>query len=93
VGPRAGLKHVQKRKFLPPLGLELQPIGPPAHSQSLYRLSYPSSLEELKKTIKIQTSMWPGQDQNLEPYHYTNSPDVTLCESHLLVTPDASIAQ
>jgi hypothetical protein len=40
VGPRAGLDDVDKWKFLPPPGLELRPIGRPARSQSLYRLSY-----------------------------------------------------
>jgi hypothetical protein len=40
VGPRAGLDNVQKRKYLTLPGLELRPIGRPARSQSLYRLSY-----------------------------------------------------
>jgi hypothetical protein len=38
VGPRAGLDDVEKRKFLTIPGLELQPLGSPALSQSLYRL-------------------------------------------------------
>jgi hypothetical protein len=38
VDSRAGLDNVEKRKFLTLLGLELQPLGHPAHSQSLYRL-------------------------------------------------------
>jgi hypothetical protein len=38
VGTRTGLDDVEKRKFLPPPGLELRPLGHPAHSQSLYRL-------------------------------------------------------
>jgi hypothetical protein len=33
VGPTAGLDDMQKRKFLPPPGLELRPLGRPAHSQ------------------------------------------------------------
>jgi hypothetical protein len=41
--PSAGLVDLEKRKFLTLLGLELRPLGPPAHSQSLYRLPYPSS--------------------------------------------------
>jgi hypothetical protein len=41
VGPRAGLDDVEKRKFLSFPGLELRPLGRPARSQSLYRLSYP----------------------------------------------------
>jgi hypothetical protein len=41
VDPRAGLDDVEKRKFLTLRGLELRPLGCPARSQSLYRLSYP----------------------------------------------------
>jgi hypothetical protein len=37
VGPRAGLDDVEKRKFFTLPGLELWPLGRPAHSQSLYR--------------------------------------------------------
>jgi hypothetical protein len=44
VGPRTGLNDMEKRKFLPLPGLELRPIGRPAHSQSLYRLSCPGLL-------------------------------------------------
>jgi hypothetical protein len=43
VNPRAGLDDVEKRKFLTVPGLELPPLGLPARSQSLYRLSYPGS--------------------------------------------------
>jgi hypothetical protein len=43
VDPRAGLDDVEKRKFLPPPGLELQPLGRPTRSQSLYRLRYPEN--------------------------------------------------
>jgi hypothetical protein len=35
VGPRAGL-DVEKRKFFTLPGLELRPLGDPAHGQSLY---------------------------------------------------------
>jgi hypothetical protein len=48
VGPRAGLDDV-KRKFLTLPGLELQPLGRPTRSQSLYRLSYPGE----RRIIKI----------------------------------------
>jgi hypothetical protein len=41
VGPKAGLEDMEKWKFLPQPGLELQPLGYPARSQSLYRLRYP----------------------------------------------------
>jgi hypothetical protein len=40
VTPRAGLEYVEKTKFLALPGLELRPLGRPARSQSLYRLSY-----------------------------------------------------
>jgi hypothetical protein len=43
VGPRAGLDDMEKWKLLPLPGLELRPLGRPACSQSLYRLSYPGS--------------------------------------------------
>jgi hypothetical protein len=42
VAPRAGLDNV-KRKFLIIPGLELQTLGRPARSQSLYWLRYPDS--------------------------------------------------
>jgi hypothetical protein len=42
VDPRASLDDL-KRKFLTLPGLELQPLGRPARSQSLYQLCYPSS--------------------------------------------------
>jgi hypothetical protein len=32
VNPRAGLDDVEKRKFLPPPGFELRPLGRPARS-------------------------------------------------------------
>jgi hypothetical protein len=41
--PRVGLDDAEKRKFLTLPGLELRPLGRSARSQSLYRLSYPSS--------------------------------------------------
>jgi hypothetical protein len=40
VGPTSGLDNVTKRIFLPPPGLELQPLVRPVRSQSQYRLSY-----------------------------------------------------
>jgi hypothetical protein len=44
VDPIAGLDDMEKRKFLTLKGLEIRPLGPPAHSQSLYRLSYPGAI-------------------------------------------------
>jgi hypothetical protein len=43
VGLKAGLDDVENRKSLTLPGLELRPLRRPARSQSLYRLSYPSS--------------------------------------------------
>jgi hypothetical protein len=43
VDPRAGLDDVWKRRFLLLPGLELQPLGRPSCSRSLYRLRYPGS--------------------------------------------------
>jgi hypothetical protein len=43
VGPRAGMDDGEKRKFLPPLGIELRPLDCSARSQSIYRLRYPGS--------------------------------------------------
>jgi hypothetical protein len=44
VDPRARLDDVEKRTFLILPELELRPLGHPARSQLLYRLSYPGSL-------------------------------------------------
>jgi hypothetical protein len=56
LGPRAGLDDVENRKFLTLTGLELQPLGHPAHSQSLYQLHYLSSVENIYTNIpKIGT--------------------------------------
>jgi hypothetical protein len=50
VDPTEGLDDVEKRKFLTLPGLELRPLGRPARSQSLYRLSYPGSNN--KRTLR-----------------------------------------
>jgi hypothetical protein len=38
MGSRTDMDNVERRKILPIAGLELQPLGRPARSQSLYRL-------------------------------------------------------
>jgi hypothetical protein len=43
VGPRAGLKDVERRKFLTLPGLERRSFGRPSRSQPLYRMRYPGS--------------------------------------------------
>jgi hypothetical protein len=50
VGPRANLDDVETRKFLTLPRLEIIPLGRPARSQSLYRLTYPGVLS--KKLIR-----------------------------------------
>jgi hypothetical protein len=56
VGLRAGLDDMEKIKFLPLLGLELQPLGRPARSQSLYRLRYPGSIAR-PRAYKMKNGM------------------------------------
>jgi hypothetical protein len=56
VEPRASLDKMEKRKFLTLPELELRLLGRPAHSQSLYRLSYPGSLKDYKLFKKGATS-------------------------------------
>jgi hypothetical protein len=51
VGSRAGLDDLEKRKFFTLLRLELRPLGPPAGSQSLYRLRYPGSTGKLDRAF------------------------------------------
>jgi hypothetical protein len=58
VDPRIGLDDMEKRKFLTPLGLKLQPLGHPAHSQSLYRLHYPGTQSKLGHAKLILTQFW-----------------------------------
>jgi hypothetical protein len=43
VGPRTTLDDMEKRKFLPLLGLKLRSLGRPVCSQLLYQLHYPGS--------------------------------------------------
>jgi hypothetical protein len=46
--PEPGQDDMEKKKFLPLPGLELWPFDRPARSQSLYRLSYPGSRNNLR---------------------------------------------
>jgi hypothetical protein len=57
VGPRTGLDDVERRKFLTLPGLEFHPLGRPARSQSLYRLSYPGSTVQHKMYVIILGDM------------------------------------
>jgi hypothetical protein len=49
MGPRSGLDDFEKRMFLTLPRFELRPLRRPARSQSLYRLSYPGSVEKKKE--------------------------------------------
>jgi hypothetical protein len=62
VGPTTGLDDVEKRKFLTLPELELRPLGLPARSQLLYRLSYPGSyrLEDKNKILCRSMRMQSG---------------------------------
>jgi hypothetical protein len=53
VAPRAGLDDMEKRNFLTPPGLQLRPLGRPARSQSLNRLSYPED-HKVASTINLE---------------------------------------
>jgi hypothetical protein len=53
VGPRAGLDDLEKRQFLNLPGLEFRSLSRPARSQSLYRLRYPSWLENTAKDKRM----------------------------------------
>jgi hypothetical protein len=56
VDPRADLDDVEMRKSLALPGLELQPPGRPACSQSLYRLRYSGSFNYIVNDVKISQS-------------------------------------
>jgi hypothetical protein len=58
VDPRASLDGLESRKFLPPSGLELRPLGRPARSQSLYRLLSLCSKKYTVYTLKVHLAKW-----------------------------------
>jgi hypothetical protein len=57
VDPRAGLDDVKMRKFFSLPELEVRPLGRPARSQSLYRLSYPGSLTITLSTVDLSVAV------------------------------------
>jgi hypothetical protein len=67
VDPKPGMDDMEKRKFLTLSGLELRPLGRPARSQSLYRLSYPGILN-----ILIQTNNYITRQPHVNLFHYWN---------------------
>jgi hypothetical protein len=62
-GPRAGLDDLEKRKVLTLPGLELQPLGRPARSQSLYRPR--SSPHEMQADCKIIEQLYEQRWKSL----------------------------
>jgi hypothetical protein len=58
MGPIAGLDAVEKGKFLILPGPELRLFGRPANSQSLYRLSYPTSHIYKAKIYVASEPLW-----------------------------------
>jgi hypothetical protein len=57
VSHSVGMDDVEKRKFLTLLRLELQPLGRPACSQSLYRLRYCGSLFDHRYLRKVWNAL------------------------------------
>jgi hypothetical protein len=49
---------VERRKILPLPGLELQPLGHPARSQSLYQLRYAVLAQQL---VELNKKFWEEQ--------------------------------
>jgi hypothetical protein len=92
VGSRAGLDNVKKRKFLTLPELELQPLGHPVHSQSLYRLSYPGSPTVLKVNVGfylficIFGAYWLESLHRLNCYYCLNRRVAMFCLSCLRVS-------
>jgi hypothetical protein len=73
VDPRAGWDDMERRRFLTLPGLELQPLGRPARSQSLYRLPYPGSSDGISHIfIKLFLLL------SAEPHDYTRKSDKDL---------------
>jgi hypothetical protein len=60
--PRVTLNYMEKKELLTLPGLELRPLGRPDRNQSLYRLSYPGSLDKLVICSSFQ-SLNPGPDE------------------------------
>jgi hypothetical protein len=84
VGPRAGMDNVEKRKFLTLPGLELQPLGRPARSQSLYRLLNPGSMDRRRTSLKgrRQSVLIPVNDmmiKELPELNKTNIKQLITC--------------
>jgi hypothetical protein len=66
VDPRAGLDDVEKRQFLSLPGLEFRPLGLPARSQSLCRLSVSES-ESVRVRVTLQLTVSQSVYLGVEP--------------------------
>jgi hypothetical protein len=79
-GPKTDLHNVERRKILPPLGLELRPLGCPVHSQALYRLRYHGFLKS-KNYDHLQgaTASNPLSYSQLHPHSYVLKHTFFLC--------------
>jgi hypothetical protein len=78
VGPRAGLDAVAKRKIFKPLpGIELRNPDVPDRSQSLHRLSYPSSLHSAVRKVKVLPLLNQAQGQK-NAWSYTSTAHIRL---------------
>jgi hypothetical protein len=72
--PRAGLDDVEKRKFLILPGLELRPLGHPAHSQLLFQLCYPCSIWSGLQIVKLLITQYSPASYYLIPLRSKYSP-------------------
>jgi hypothetical protein len=60
---------MEEWKFLPPLGLELRPLGHPARNKSLYRLFHPGSWEKIPGAWNRIEQQWDASDCPSELWH------------------------
>jgi hypothetical protein len=80
--PRAGLDYMEKRKFLSPPGHELRPLGHPARSRPLNRLSYPGTFpvqgvsKKYKRFIHIEINFEfeEGRGPNMQSVRRIKNP-------------------
>jgi hypothetical protein len=72
VGPRAGLKDVEKRTFLTPLGLELQPLGRPDVASSYTDYAIPAPyLRQISVQFITKSILTPIHD-NINSNNHSN---------------------
>jgi hypothetical protein len=67
VVPGTCLDDVERRKILPLLGLELQSLGCPTRSQTLYRLHYPGSYHPEIWDFKSPGNTWLAAGRCTQP--------------------------